>query len=123
MNARASWGRRLDLIVLPLLEVSAAAALIAAFATGNIPRPFPVVEFLILVIAAAAWLLSPALAGDGNATFISYAPGGKNIAYVTLDKATGIHPAHADEGTYINGDRVKVRMSNDGLYEIVKGPY
>jgi methyl-accepting chemotaxis protein len=75
LNARASWGRRLDLFVLPLLEVSAAAALVAAFATGNIPRPFPVVEFLILVAAAAALRrLGLPLPGKGFASFIMLVP-------------------------------------------------
>ena len=78
---------------------------------------------IIAVIAVAVWLVSPLFAGSGNATFMSYAPGAKNMAYVTVDDITGIHPAHADQTGLTDGDRIKVKMGDDGFYTITGGPY
>ncbi len=75
MSASASLGKRLDLIVVPLLEVGAAAAVIAAIATGSLPRPFPVIEALLLVGAAAALRrFGLPLPGKGFASFIMIVP-------------------------------------------------
>jgi methyl-accepting chemotaxis protein len=61
--------------VLPLLELGAAAAIIAAFVTGSIPRPFPIVEFLILIAACAALRrFGLPLPGKGFASFIMLVP-------------------------------------------------
>ncbi len=78
---------------------------------------------IILVVVIGFWLMRPLFAGNGNATFISYAPGGKNMAYVTVDSITGVHPAHAEQTGLTDGDRVKVKMGRDGLYNITGGPY
>jgi hypothetical protein len=78
---------------------------------------------IIVVIVIGFWLMRPLFAGNGNATFESYAPGGKAMAYVTLDNAPGIKPAHADQSSLTQGDRVKVKMGKDGLYNITGGPY
>jgi hypothetical protein len=82
-----------------------------------------VVIVIIAVIALGGLLVRPLFAGNGNATFMSYAPGGKNMAYVTIDDVTGVQPAHADQTWFVSGDRVKVKKSSDGLYDITGGPY
>jgi hypothetical protein len=82
-----------------------------------------IVIAIIAVIVIGVMLVRPLFAGDGNATFVSYAPGGKAMAYVTLDDISGMQPAHADQVGFIQGDRVKVKMGKDGLYNITGGPY
>lgn len=75
LSAKASWARRLDLVVLPLLELSAVAAIVAAFATGGMPRSFPLLEFLVLVGAGAALRrFGLPLPGKGFASFIMLLP-------------------------------------------------
>ncbi len=78
---------------------------------------------IVLVIVIGFWLLRPMFAGNGNATFVSYAPGAKAMAYVTVDKTPGIQPAHAEQTDFTQGDRVKVKMGRDGFYNITGGPY
>jgi hypothetical protein len=78
---------------------------------------------IIAVLVIGVLLVRPLFAGDGNATFMSYAPGGKAMAYVTLDDIAGIQAAHADQVGFIQGDRVKVKMGKDGFYNITGGPY
>ncbi len=78
---------------------------------------------IIAVLVIGVLLVRPLFAGDGNATFMSYAPGGKAMAYVTLDDISGVQAAHADQVGFIQGDRVKVKMGKDGLYNITGGPY
>jgi hypothetical protein len=87
------------------------------------------VKKVIIVIAIVAVLVIGVLfvrslsAGDGNATFMSYAPGGKAMAYVTLDDIAGIQAAHADQTDLAQGDRIQVKMGKDGFYNITGGPY
>jgi methyl-accepting chemotaxis protein len=61
--------------VLPVVELAAVAAVVVAFWTGNVPTPFPVVEFALLVAAAALLrLFGLALPGKGFASFILMIP-------------------------------------------------
>jgi len=60
---------------MPLLELLAVAAVVTAFATGSLPHPFRVVEFLLLVAACAALRrFGLPLPGKGFASFIMLAP-------------------------------------------------
>ena len=75
MSAKVSWGRRFDVLVLPLLELVAFAAVVAAFVTGSIPTPFPVLEFLVLVaVGASLRRFGLPLPGKGFASFIMLLP-------------------------------------------------
>ena len=68
-------GASLDRVVLPTIEVAAIAAVVAAFLTGNIPTPFPLVEFALLVAAAALLRrFGLPLPGKGFASFILVVP-------------------------------------------------
>ena len=68
-------GASLDRVVLPTIEIAAVAAVVAAFLTGNIPAPFPVVEFTLLVTAAALLRrFGLPLPGKGFASFILLIP-------------------------------------------------
>jgi methyl-accepting chemotaxis protein/putative methionine-R-sulfoxide reductase with GAF domain len=70
-----SWGRRFDVVVIPLLGLSAAAAIVVAFLTGAMPKPFPTLEFVLLVIGAAALRrVGLPLPGKGFASFILLVP-------------------------------------------------
>lgn len=82
-----------------------------------------IVIAIVAVVVIGILLVRPLFAGDGNATFMSYAPGGKNMAYITVDAHQGIQPAHAEQANLINGDRIKVKMGDDGFYNITGGPY
>jgi methyl-accepting chemotaxis protein len=75
LNPRASLGRRLDSVVLLFIGLIAVAAIVAAFLTGNVPRPFPVPEFAALVAAGAALRrFGLPLPGKGFASFIMLLP-------------------------------------------------
>ena len=68
-------GAGLDRVVLPTIEIAAVAAVVAAFLTGNIPAPFPVVGFTLLVAAAALLRrFGLPLPGKGFASFILLIP-------------------------------------------------
>lgn len=82
-----------------------------------------IVIAVIAVVVVGVLLLRPVFQGHPNATFMSYAPGGQNMAYVTLDDLSGVKPARADQTWFSNGDRVKVKMGRDGFYTITGGPY
>ena len=70
-----SWGRRFDLVVIPLLGLCAVAAVVVAFATGAMPAPLPVLEFGLLVVGAAALRrFGLPLPGKGFASFILLVP-------------------------------------------------
>lgn len=82
-----------------------------------------IVVAIIAVIVIGVLLVRPLFQGKPNATFMSYAPGAENMAYVTVDDLAGVKPARADQTWFSNGDRVKVKMGRDGFYAIVGGPY
>ena len=75
MSSARSWGSRLDSIVLPAIELGAVAAIVVAASTGNLAKPFPVLEFLGLVAAGAALRrFGLPLPGKGFASFIMLLP-------------------------------------------------
>ncbi len=87
-------------------------------------KKFVAVVAIILVVVIAFWIVLPPLfTQHGNGTFVSYAPGGRNMAYVTPDDTTGVKLASTDRTDFANGDRVKIKMGNDGIYAITGGPY
>jgi hypothetical protein len=68
-------GASLDRVVIPAIQIAVAAAVVAAFLTGNIPAPFPLVEFALLVSAAALLRrFGLPLPGKGFASFILLVP-------------------------------------------------
>ena len=82
-----------------------------------------IVIAIVAVVVVGVILVRSLFAGDGNATFMSYAPGGKAMAYVTLDDISGVQAAHADQSGLVQGDRIEVKMGRDGIYNITGGPY
>jgi methyl-accepting chemotaxis protein len=75
LNSKASSGIQLDRVVLPAIQIAALAAIVAALATGRVPSPFPIVEFILLLVATAAlrlWGLP--LPGKGFASFVLIVP-------------------------------------------------
>ncbi len=82
-----------------------------------------VVAIIAVVVIGVLFVRAIFFTGHSNATFISYAPGGKNMAYVTVDDVTGVHAATTEKTDFANGDRVKVKMASDGFYTITGGPY
>jgi methyl-accepting chemotaxis protein len=75
LSAHAESRTGLDRIVLPIIELAAVAAVVVAFLTGNVPTPFPVVEFALLVAAAALLrVFGLTLPGKGFASFILLIP-------------------------------------------------
>ncbi len=86
-------------------------------------KKFITIIAIVVVLVVGFMLVRGLFAGDGNATFMSYAPGGKNMAYITVDSVSGVYPAHAEQTGFTNGDRVQVKMGDDGFYAITGGPY
>ncbi len=75
LSAKVSWGKRFDVVVLPLLELVSVGAIVAAFLTGNMPKPLPWFELLLLVAAAASLRrFGLPLPGKGFASFIMLVP-------------------------------------------------
>jgi len=75
LSSANSWGSRFDRVALPLIEIGAVAAIVAAAATGNLPKPFPFLEFFGLLVAGAALRrFGLPLPGKGFASFIMLLP-------------------------------------------------
>jgi methyl-accepting chemotaxis protein/putative methionine-R-sulfoxide reductase with GAF domain len=75
LNPRTTLGKRIDIVALTLIELAAVAAIVAAFASGNVPRPFPVLEFVVLAAGGAALRrFGLPLPGKGFASFIMLLP-------------------------------------------------
>ena len=65
----------LDRLVTPAIQLAALASIVAAFATGGIPRPFPWVEFLALIaFAMGVRRFGLQLPSKGFASFINMLP-------------------------------------------------
>jgi len=75
----------LDRLVFPILEAASVVALAVALATGNYPRPFPVVEYFLLLFSMMALRrFGLALPGKGFASFILIVP-----VYTILSRGWG----------------------------------
>ena len=75
MRSNALSGAKLDRLVFPVIEVAAVGAVIAAFILGEIPRPFPFGEYVLLILAAMALRrFGLPLPGKGFASFILMLP-------------------------------------------------
>jgi methyl-accepting chemotaxis protein len=75
LSASSKSGASLDRVVIPVIGLLVVAAIVVAFPTGNIPAPFPFVEFALLVGAAALLRrFGLPLPGKGFASFILLIP-------------------------------------------------